>query len=108
MTNFNIDIERIIKDAFMENFNDGAFIDDLSDDICRDNPEWWAEKIVKPLKNTLDKAILENKDFIKEIIWEYMDTEFYEKIEDYIKNCIYEKVKDLTQNIKIKAEIVDE
>lgn len=104
MTNLNIDIEQILKDAFMNAFDAGDFINDLSHDINQNDPEWWASQVVKPLRDTLNKAISENKDFLKEIIWEFMDREFYDKVDRLIKVAIDERVKELSRGLRIKVE----
>ena len=104
MANFNIDIEQIFKDAFKESFDAGDFINDLSHDIYENNPEWWSTRVVEPLRDTLNKAILENKDFLKECIWQFMDQEFYDKIDMFIRQAIDEKIDSLTHNLIIKVE----
>ena len=48
-----IDIEKLIKDSFIENFNYDDFLDSLSEDIHSSNPDWWAKVVVEPLKETL-------------------------------------------------------
>ena len=63
----DIDIEKILKQAIIESFDEDRFIERLSMDIQESNPNWWVEKIVKPLRETLEKTILNNKDFIKEV-----------------------------------------
>ena len=104
MTDINIDFEKLIKESFKEAFDTGDFINDLSHDISDNNPEWWASRVVEPLRDTLNKAISENKDFLKEIIWEFMDREFYDKVDRLIKVAIDERVEELTRGLRIRVE----
>lgn len=92
MSKIDLDIEKLVKEAIVEKFDEDTFIEQLSMDIHESNPEWWAEKIVEPLRDTLNKAILENKDFIKSVIWEYMDREFYDEVKEKLDSIIYEYV----------------
>lgn len=108
----DIDIEKIVKEAIIESFDGDNFIERLSLDINESNPEWWAEKIVYPLRKVLEKSIIENKDFVKEIIWEYMDREFYEHFTDKINSAIWEyakqKVDEAMPKLKIAVEKDDD
>lgn len=104
MAKINIDIEQMLKDAFKEAFDAGEFINDLSHDISNNDPEWWASRVIEPLRDTLNKAISENKDFLKEIIWEFMDREFYDKVDRLIKVAIDERVEELTRGLRIRVE----
>lgn len=106
MSKFDLDIKQLVKDAIVEKFDEDIFIEQLSLDICQSNPEWWAEKIVNPLRDTLNKAILEDKDFIKAIIWEYMDREFYGEVKDKLKHIIYEYVGAKVKKIMPEFDIV--
>ena len=105
MSKIDLDLETLVKEAITDNFDEDTFIERLSMDIQDSNPEWWAEKIVKPLKDTLDKSLLENKDFIKSVVWEYMDREFYGELKDKLQYIIREyvgtKVKDLMPEFEI-------
>lgn len=102
----DIDIEKIVKEAIVESFDGDNFIERLSLDINESNPEWWAEKIVAPLRDTLNKAILENKDFIKSVIWEYMDREFYGEVKDKLECIIYEYVGTKVEKVMPEFNIV--
>lgn len=108
MTKLNIDIENIIKEAFMQNFDTSAFINELSEDICEGNPDWWAEQIVKPMRETLNKAILENEKLLKECIFEYLDDEFDVRMEEYIRDAAERRIESLTQGLRIRLEKGDE
>lgn len=110
MTKLNIDIETIIKDAFMKNLDTTDWINELSEDIRRDNPEWWAEMVVKPLRETLAKAISENKDLLKEIIENYLyqEAEIDTKVDDYIREAVDRRVASLTRRLNITLEDEDE
>lgn len=54
MTNINIDLEKLIKEAFIEDFNYDYFVDAISTDICQSNPEWWQEKVCNSDKRCFD------------------------------------------------------
>lgn len=110
MTKLNVDIEDIIKDAFMKNLDTTDWINELSEDIRRDNPEWWAEMVVKPLRETLAKAISENKDLLKEIIENYLyqEAEIDIKVDDYIREAVDRRVASLTHSLRLTLEDEDE
>lgn len=106
MSKFDLDIEKLVKEAVVEKFDEDTFIEQLSMDINESNPEWWAEKIVEPLRDTLNKVILENKDFIKEVIWEYMDREFYGEVKEKLDSIIYQYVGDKVEKVMPEFNIV--
>lgn len=108
MTKLNIDIEKIIKEAFMQNFDTTAFINKLSEDICEDNPHWWVEQIVEPMRETLNKAILENEKLLKECIFEYLDEEFDIRTEEYIRDAAERRIESLTRGLRIRLEKGDD
>ena len=108
MTDINIDFEKIIKEAFMQNFDTSAFINKLSEDICEDNPHWWVEQIVEPMRETLNKAILENEKLLKECIFEYLDEEFDIRTEEYIRDSVERRIESLTRGLRITLEKGDD
>ena len=108
MTKLELDVEKIIEKAVVENFDNSAWVDSLSEDICRNNPQFWAEQIVKPLRDVLSKSLLENKEFLKECIFEYMDQEFDCRMEEYIQEAAERKVESLTQGWRVTLEIGNE
>lgn len=106
MSKFDLDIEKLVKEAIVEKFDEDTFIEQLSMDINESNPEWWAEKIVESLRDTLNKAILENKDFIKSVIWEYMDREFYGEVKGKLECIIYKYVNTKIEKVMPEFNIV--
>lgn len=106
MSKLDLDIEKLVKEAIVEKFDEDIFIEQLSMDINKSNPEWWAEKVVESLRDTLNKAILENKDFIKEVIWEYMDREFYGEVKERLDSIIYEYVGDKVEKAMPEFNII--
>lgn len=106
MSKIDLDLEKLVKEAIVEKFDEDTFIEQLSMDINESNPEWWAEKIVKPLKDTLDKSLLENEDFIKSVVWEYMDREFYDELKNKLQYIIREYVGTKVKYLMPEFEIV--
>lgn len=108
MSSFDIDLEKLVKEAVVEGFDEDVFIERLSMDINESNPDWWAAKIVEPLREVLKKAILNNKDFIKSVVWEYMDREFYDELKSQLRRILYEqaeaKLKEIMPEIKIEVK----
>lgn len=101
-----IDIEKLIKDSFIENFNYDDFLDSLSEDIHSSNPDWWAKVVVEPLKETLQTAILNNKDLIQNVIENVIDYDFaYDKLQALMEEKLKERIDNLMPKIKIKLEI---
>ena len=109
MTKIDLDIENIIKEAIIENFDMDAFVNSLSEDIHNSNPDWWVRQVVNPLRETLEKAILENKDIIKYVIEDILDREYpYEKIEKILEEKAEERISALLPKVKIKMEVDNE
>lgn len=107
MTNINIDLEKLIKEAFIEDFDYDHFVDAICTDVCQSNPEWWQEKIVTPIKDVLIKAIKKNDDFIKdiirEIIKEYVSEETIQNIaETEVRNRVRVSLPEFEVKIKEK------
>ncbi|MBO7712284.1 MAG: hypothetical protein J6S85_02200 [Methanobrevibacter sp.] len=101
----DIDIEKILKQAIIESFDEDRFIERLSMDIQESNPNWWVEKIVKPLRETLEKTILNNKDFIKEIICEILDREYpYDKIEQILEDEARNKLEYIMPRVRVEID----
>lgn len=106
MSKLDLDIKQLVKEAIVEKFDEDIFIEQLSMDINESNPEWWAEKIVEPLRDTLNKSILENKEFIKTVIWEYMDREFYGELKEKLRGIVYDYVGTKVEKIIPEFEVV--
>ena len=107
MTNINIDLEKLIKEAFIEDFDYDHFVDAISTDICQSNPEWWQEKVVTPIKDVLIKTIKKNDTFIKEIIQgiveEYVSEETIQDIaETEVRNRVRVALPEFEVKIKEK------
>ena len=90
MTNINLDLEKLIKEAFIEDFDYDHFVDAISTDIWQSNPDWWRDKVVEPLKDVLIKAIKENDDFVREMIRDLVDENMNE---DFIQDVIEKEVR---------------
>lgn len=108
MTKFNLDLEKIIKEAIKDAFDEDVFLEKLAIDIEKTEPSWWAEKIIKPLRSSLEESILKNETFIKSVIWEYMDREFYDhlkgKFNILLREYVDEKVNKAMPKLKITVE----
>lgn len=71
MTNITIPIEDVVD---YDQLSD-AIIENLSEDIHHQNPEWWAEKVCKPMQGEL-KLLLEDRTL--------MQNSFAQLLEDYV------------------------
>lgn len=105
MTNINIDLEKLIKEAFIEDFDYDHFVDAISTDICQCNPEWWREKIVTPLKDVLIKVIKENDNFVKEIIRDIVEEYVSEEtIQDIAETEVRNRVRVALPEFEVKIK----
>ena len=106
MSKSDLDIENIIKEAIIENFDMDAFVNSLSENIHNSNVDWWVRQVVNPIRETLEKAILENKDIIKYVIEYILDREYpYKKIEKILEKKAEERISALLPKVKIKMEV---
>lgn len=81
-----------IAEAITDNINDYKMLDCISDDILKDNPDWWTERVVEPIKNDILK-LMQTKEFRKDMV-NYLleETEIEKKI---IKEATDKIVKDI-------------
>lgn len=89
-----IDTKDIVE-AITDEFDAEDFLRVISDDILRDNPEWWTEQVVKPIKDDILK-LMKTKEFCQEMV-NYLleETEIEEKI---IKKTTEKILKDVEIN----------
>jgi malonyl CoA-acyl carrier protein transacylase len=112
--NIEIDFNEAIKEAFEDTFEHSDFLDCLSEDISRSNPEWWAEHVATPIKEELIKEIQSNEAFRKELVYtitndndlvEYAKKYLREQIDKIVEVFAKEILSDLTKDIKGKLSI---
>lgn len=105
MTNINIDLEKLVKESFIEEFDYDHIVDAISTDICQSNPEWWQEKIVTPIKDVLIKVIKENDNFVKDIIREIVEEYVSEEtIQDIAETEVRNRVRVLLPEFEVKIK----
>ena len=105
MTQINIDLEEILKQAFIEHFDYDRLVDALSTDICQSNPDWWRDEIIDCLKDVLIKTIKENDDFVKQVIRELVDENMSEDfIQDVIENEVRDRVRNAIPQFEVKVK----
>lgn len=92
MTKLELDINEILD---YDSLSD-SIIENLSEDIHRANPEWWAEKVCKPMQEDL-KKLLEDRELIQNSI--------VQLLEDYVGVDYIRNVVDDTINRQIKAVV---
>lgn len=101
----NININELVKEAIIEKFDEDIFIEQLSMDIHQSNPDWWIEHIVNPLKDILLDAILNNKDFLKEVIDNLFDREAsYDRLMRILEDKAEQRMRELMPNVSVKIE----
>lgn len=101
----NIDINELVKEAIIEKFDEDIFIEQLSMDIHQSNPDWWIEKIVNPIKDILLNAILNNKDFLKEVIDNLFDREAsYDRLMRILEDKAEQRMRELMPRVSVKIE----
>lgn len=101
----NIDINKLVKEAIIEKFDEDIFIEQLSMDIHKSNPDWWIEKIVNPLKDILLDTILNNKDFLKEVIDNLFDREAsYDRLMRILEDKAEQRMRELMPHVSVKIE----
>lgn len=89
MTNITIPIEDVVD---YDQLSD-AIIENLSEDIHHQNPEWWAEKVCKPLQEEL-KILLEDRTLIQNSITQILtDYVGFDYIKDKVDRAIREQVQ---------------
>lgn len=70
-----------------------SIIENLSEDISNANPEWWSEKVCKPMQEDL-KKLLEDRELIQNSITKLLDNYVgAEYILNKVDRAISEQVK---------------
>ena len=89
MTKLELDITEILD---FDSLSD-SIIENLSEDIHKANPEWWAEKVCKPMQEEL-KKLLEDRGLIQnsiaQLLEDYVGVDY---IRDKVDRAISEQVK---------------
>lgn len=89
MTKLELDINEILN---FDSLSD-SIIENLSEDIHKANPEWWAEKVCKPMQENL-KKLLEDRELIQnslaQLLEDYVGVDY---IRDKVDRAISEQVK---------------
>ena len=89
MTNITIPIEDVVD---YDQLSD-SIIENLSEDIHRSNPEWWADKVCKPMQADL-KQLLNNQGLIQnsfaQLLEDYVGVDY---IRDKVDRAISEQVR---------------
>ena len=89
MTKLELDINEILD---FDSLSD-SIIENLSEDIHKANPEWWAEKVCKPMQADL-KKLLEDRELIQnsiaQLLEDYVGVDY---IRDKVDRAISEQVK---------------
>lgn len=89
MTKLELDINEILD---FDGLSD-SIIEKLSEDIHQQNPEWWAEKVCKPMQKEL-KILLEDRGLIQNSIVQLLaDYVGFDYIRDKVDRAISEQVK---------------
>ena len=103
MTKLELDINEILD---FDSLSD-SIIENLSEDICKSNPEWWAEKVCKPMQEDL-KKLLEDRELIQNSITQLLDNyvganyildKVDRAISEQVKAVIREKMQDFDVTI---------
>lgn len=103
MTKLELDINEILD---FDSLSD-SIIENLSEDIHRQNPEWWAEKVCKPMQKELkilieDRGLIQNS--IAQLLEDYVGADYIRDkvdrtISEQIKAVIREKMQDFDVTI---------
>lgn len=103
MTKLELDINEILD---FDSLSD-SIIENLSEDIHKANPEWWAEKVCKPLQENL-KELLEDRELIQnsiaQLLKDYVGVDYIrdavdDTISRQIKAVVREKMQDFDVTI---------
>lgn len=89
MAKLELDINKILD---FDSLSD-SIIENLSEDIHKANPEWWAEKVCKPMQEELKKLLEDRKlmqDSITQLLEDYVGFDY---IRDNVDRAISEQVK---------------
>ena len=89
MTKLELDINDILD---FDSLSD-SIIENLSEDIRKSNPEWWSEKVCKPMQKDL-KKLLKDRELIQnsivQLLEDYVGADY---IIDKVNRAISEQVK---------------
>ena len=96
MTKLELDINEILD---FDSLSD-SIIENLSEDIHKANPEWWAEKVCKPMQADL-KQLLNNQGLIQNSIAQLLED--YVGV-DYIRDKVDRAIKEQVQ-AEVKARL---
>ena len=103
MTKLELDINDILD---FDSLSD-SIIENLSEDIRNENPEWWTEKVCKPMQEDL-KKLLEDRELIQNSIVQLLDdyvgadyiiNKVDRAISEQVKAVIREKLQDFDVTI---------
>ena len=103
MTKIEIDLTEVVD---YDSLSD-SIIENLSEDIHKSNPEWWAEKVCKPMQEDL-KKLLEDRELmcnsISQVLIDYVGYDYIHNAVDdtisrQIKSVIRDKMKDFDVTI---------
>lgn len=89
MTKLELDINEILN---FDSLSD-SIIENLGEDIHKANPEWWAEKVCKPMQEELKKLLKDRElmqNSIAQVLIDYVGADY---IRDKIDRAIGEQVK---------------
>ena len=100
MTKIELDLTDVID---YDSLSD-SIIENLSEDIHKSNPDWWAEKVCKPMQEDL-KKLLENRELIQNSIAQILiDYVGY----DYIRNAVDDAInRKVTTAVREKLKDFD-
>lgn len=94
MTKLEIDLKDVVD---YDSLSD-SIIENLSEDIHSANPEWWAEKVCKPMQEDL-KKLLKNKELIQNSIVQLLtDYVGYDYIRDAVDKAINKQVQAVVRD----------
>lgn len=108
MTKIEIDLTDVVD---YDSLSD-SIIENLSEDIHNSNPDWWAEKVCKPMQEDL-KKLLEDRELkqnsIAQLLEDYVGVDYIRDridrdIGEQVRAVIREKMKDFDVTITRKVD----
>ena len=101
MTKLEIDLTDVIDYDQLSS----AITDNIGYDIHRTNPEWWAEKVCKPMQEDL-KKLLEDKelmcDTLAQLLDDYIGVDYIrDKIDRVISEQVQAVIRDKMQDFDV-------
>lgn len=103
MTKIELDLTDVLD---YDSLSD-SIIENLSEDIHKANPEWWADKVCKPMQENL-KKLLEDRELIQnsiaQLLKDYVGVDYIRDVVDdtisrQIKAVVREKMQDFDVTI---------